>query len=156
LLWQSGCGVKFEEVFIEGTEPDQRCQRRIEIPPLLIDFEEPPVISPEEAAERATGLPSLDDVQIIIDPAPASRDESPDVLDEKEREEIDRQLEGAMRELEKLREQAPQIGTPPTFDPRDARQDEKREEKEERREEKDQRKEEKRDDKEERKPDEWP
>ncbi|HVS31695.1 MAG TPA: PBP1A family penicillin-binding protein [Thermoanaerobaculia bacterium] len=157
LLWQSGCGVRFEEAFIEGTEPDERCRRRIERPPILIGFEEPRVISPEEAAERATGLPGLDDVQIIIDPGaipsrPGGDDDS-DVLDEDEREEIDRQLEDAMRELERLRREAPRIGTPPIFDPREGRRDERREENKERREERDDRREEKREEKGERKPD---
>lgn len=94
LRWRPGCGFRFEEAFLSGTEPEEQCRGRVEQPPILIVFQEPPVITPEESAERSVG-----EIQIVIDPA--KPDDDPDELDEEEREEIDRQLEKAMEKAEK-------------------------------------------------------
>ena len=119
LLWRSGCGVRFREAFLEGTEPDKPCRRSIERPPIFIEFEEPPVISPEQSQEWSTEIPGMGEVQIIIDPAtdlpPASEDEDPDVLDEKEREAVDRAMEEAVKRSEEAAgEKLPEVLPPPT------------------------------------------
>ncbi|HUP45583.1 MAG TPA: PBP1A family penicillin-binding protein, partial [Thermoanaerobaculia bacterium] len=44
LLWKSGCGDRFEEAFLAGTEPEEPCRRRIDRAPIFVEFEEPPVI----------------------------------------------------------------------------------------------------------------
>ena len=104
LLWRSGCGVRFREAFLEGTEPETACRRRIERAPIFVEFEEPPVISPEQSQEWSTEIPGMGEVQVVIDPArdlpPASEDEDPDVLDEREREAVDRAMEEAVRRAE--------------------------------------------------------
>lgn len=110
MLWSAGCGHRFEEVFLEGTEPRERCRGRVERPPLLIAFQEPPIISEETFEEWVTELPGMENVQIIIDPTPVLQGDDPDVLDEAEREEIDRRLEQAVRQIEEQRrEQQRQI-----------------------------------------------
>ena len=98
LLWRSGCGPKFEEAFLEGTEPDEHCRGVLRRSPLPVEHIEPPVISPEQAIEWAAEIPDLGEVQIIIDPSAGlpTQDEDPDVLDERERDAIDRQLEEAI------------------------------------------------------------
>jgi membrane carboxypeptidase/penicillin-binding protein len=104
LRWQAGCGSQITEVFLEGTEPEDKCQRRIEEVPIWIDFHEPAVITPEESDERAKEAPGLDDVQIVIDPNAAppqqEEDDNPDVLNDREKEAIDRQLEAALRDMQ--------------------------------------------------------
>ncbi len=129
LLWRSGCGQPFKEAFLAGTEPDEQCTPRPEPTPLWIDFEEPPVITPEQSLEWS--VPGLGDVQIVIDPAsklPPEReeeeDDDPDVLDEEERKDIDKQveeqLEEARRRVEELmRERGAErvpVPVPPPFD----------------------------------------
>ncbi|HUP49280.1 MAG TPA: PBP1A family penicillin-binding protein, partial [Thermoanaerobaculia bacterium] len=69
LRWRPRCGVRFEEAFLSGTEPEQECRGRIERPPILIQFEEPPVITPEQSEEWSAEIPGLGEVQIVIDPA---------------------------------------------------------------------------------------
>ena len=134
LLWQSGCGERLEEFFLEGTEPREHCQGRVEEPEIFIDYQDPPVISPEQSDAWATQIPGLDQVQIILDPGagpPSAQDPEPGVLDEEERESIDRQLE---EELKRAAEE-PAPPTPPAVDPEE--EDRKDSEKEERRREKD-------------------
>ena len=151
LRWRAGCGQRFEEAFIAGTEPKEECRGRVERPPLMIDFEEPPFITPEQSEEWSAQVPGLGEVQVVIDPAaglPAEQDENPDVLNEQEREAIDRQLEEAreavQRALPDPREPPalPPAATPPTFDPKEAEKAAREAEKDERREEKQDRKEE--------------
>ena len=145
LVWRSGCGPRIEEAFLSGTEPSEKCPRRIERPPILIEFREPPVITPEESAERATEVPG--DVQIVIDPAASnpSTDDDPDELSEAEQREVDRQVEEALKALEKQRPDPSQpVPTPapadpvlpPPEEPKSDDRDEKEERKEEKRDEK--------------------
>lgn len=104
-LWRSGCGPRFDESFLRGTEPRENCRGRIEEPPLLIEYRDPPVITPEESSERSKETGGFGEVQIVIDPnaGPAAEDDQdPDVLDEEEREAIDDQLERAGEELGRL------------------------------------------------------
>ena len=112
LRWRSGCGVRFQEAFLAGTEPEEECQRRIERPPILIEFEEPPIITPQQSEEWSAEIPGLGEVQIIIDPAaglpPPREDEAEDddddyELSEEERRAVDEQVEEAMRKAEELR-----------------------------------------------------
>ena len=116
LQWRPGCGMRFDEAFIAGTEPEEKCQRRIERPPILIDFFEPPVITPEEAKERE--IPGWEDVTIVIESSPRKKEEEKteeeqsdeadfEEMNEKAREEIDRQIEEAKRQLEELRKAVP-------------------------------------------------
>jgi hypothetical protein len=133
LLWRSGCGVQFREAFLAGTEPGTPCRRRIEKPPIFIEFEEPAVISEEQSEEWSTEIPGMGEVQVVIDPSalpPVSQDEDPDVLDEKEREAVDRAMEEAARraeeELERLRKQLPQ-GSPVPLPPEPREEDDDRE-----------------------------
>jgi penicillin-binding protein 1B len=103
LLWRSGCGVRFEEAFLSGTEPEEKCRGWTERPRILIAFQEPPIMTPEESLERAKETPDLDDVQIVIDPAglpPRDDDDDPDELDEEERKKIDEQLEKALEKAQ--------------------------------------------------------
>jgi penicillin-binding protein 1B len=159
LRWRSGCGARFEEAFIEGTEPEGECRGSVERPPIMIAFEEPPVISPEQSQEWSAEIPGMGEVQIVIDPAagtPAEQDENPDELSEREREDVDRQLEEARRAVEEALPEPPAPSmppaTPPTFDPREADKAAREADKEERQEEKQERKEEKEQRKEERRP----
>jgi penicillin-binding protein 1B len=118
LLWQSGCGVKLQEAFLTGTQPAEKCRKRIEEPPIMIEFHEPAIITPEEATERSQDAPGLGDVEIVIDPAasaPADADDDPDQLNEEERSLIDQQLEEAMKRLEEQRrreQEAPPAAAP--------------------------------------------
>ncbi|HEX8153667.1 MAG TPA: hypothetical protein VF698_11100, partial [Thermoanaerobaculia bacterium] len=118
--------------------------RAIEPPPL--EYEEPPVITPEQSKEWTEETPGLDEVQIVIDPGSATRaepDDDPDTLDAREQAEVDRQLDEAMQQAgEKPREplpeqevEAPEPSRPP-FDEKEQRKELRGEEKEERREEK--------------------
>ncbi|HUP45093.1 MAG TPA: hypothetical protein VM779_06240, partial [Thermoanaerobaculia bacterium] len=124
LLWKSGCGDRFEEAFLAGTEPEEPCRRRIDRAPIFVEFEEPPVITPEQSQEWSIETPGLGDVQIILDPAaslPDPRgDDDPDELDEEEREATDRQLEEAMREAARRR---PEVQLPPIPPPELSRRD---------------------------------
>lgn len=114
LRWISGCGQRFEEVFLAGTEPEDHCRGWVEEPPLLAVFEEPPVISEETFNQWATETPGPEQVPIVIDPSTRSAPErhdrdDPDVLDREEREAIDRKLREAVRALEEdLRENEPE------------------------------------------------
>ncbi|MGH9458309.1 MAG: transglycosylase domain-containing protein, partial [Thermoanaerobaculia bacterium] len=103
LLWAPGCGRRFDEAFLEGTEPEERCRGRVERPPLLVEFEEPPVISPETYEDRVEDAP---EIEIVI--LPRDDDDDPDVLSPEEREEIDRQLEEVLREDDDEQEERPQ------------------------------------------------
>jgi hypothetical protein len=124
LLWRSGCGQPFEEVFLDGTEPEENCSPRPAPRPIWIDYEEPPVISPEQSQEWSTQIPGLGEVQVVIDPAaklpPEREDEDPDVLDEEEREAVDEQLEEqldeARRRVEELLPEAAPVPVPPPFE----------------------------------------
>ena len=129
LLWRSGCGQPFREAFLSGTEPEEKCRPRPEPTPIWIDFEEPPVITPEQSLEWS--VPGLGDVQIVIDPAsklPPERedaqDDNPDVLDEEERKDVDKQveeqLEEARRRVEEMMKERDEervpVPVPPPFD----------------------------------------
>jgi 1A family penicillin-binding protein len=120
LLWRSGCGQAFKEAFLEGTEPEERCRPRPEPTPIWIDFEEPPVITPEQSREWSTQLPGLGEIAIVIDPAaklpPEREDEDPGVLDEEEREAVDEQLEEARRKIEELLPESVPVPVPPPFE----------------------------------------
>jgi penicillin-binding protein 1B len=97
--WRPRCGSSVEEAFLDGTAPEETCQPRAIPQPLPPEFTEPPVISPEQSQAWSTEVPGLEDVQIVIDPAaglPPENDDDPDVLDEQERAEIDRQLKEAL------------------------------------------------------------
>ncbi|HUP48981.1 MAG TPA: hypothetical protein VNA04_09365, partial [Thermoanaerobaculia bacterium] len=78
-----------------------------------IQFEEPPVITPEQSEEWSAEIPGLGEVQIVIDPAagrPPSEsddDDEPFELSQEDRDAIDRQLEEAKRQLEELRRKLP-------------------------------------------------
>lgn len=98
LLWASGCGHRFEEAFIAGTEPEQRCRGRVARPSLLAEFEEPAVISMEELSRWLEEFPGAPPEEIVIDPGPVMPGDDPDVLDEQEQADIDRQVEDALRE----------------------------------------------------------
>ena len=119
--------ARFEEAFLRGTEPEEKCQRRIETPPIFIDFQDPPVISIEESTERSRDLP---EVEIVIDPARPQEepDENPDVLSKEEREAVDRQMEEAMRQIEQFPSQIQKEIE------KQIRKEEKRQEKEEKKE----------------------
>ena len=116
MLWRSGCGEAFREAFLTGTQPEEQCRPRPVPTPIWVDFEEPPVISPEQSLEWSTQIPGMGEVQIVIDPAagqPAEEDENPDELNEEERDAIDRQMEEARRRVEELLPVTPQAQTPP-------------------------------------------
>jgi len=139
LLWQPGCGERLEESFLEGTEPREQCRGRVEEPEIFIEYQDPPVISPEQSDAWATQIPGLDQVQIIIDPSagqPAAQDQNPDVLNEREREAVDRQLEEAMEQpAEEL--PTPPAMEPPTEDPNERAKAERQREKDREKEQKD-------------------
>jgi membrane carboxypeptidase/penicillin-binding protein len=94
-LWRPGCGARFEEVFLEGTEPRDPCRGRVEDPPLLALYEEPDSISAEEFDRWLREAPPQ--VEIVIEPSEIP-DPDPDVLSPAERNAIDRQIEEALRE----------------------------------------------------------
>ncbi|HEY0787851.1 MAG TPA: penicillin-binding transpeptidase domain-containing protein, partial [Thermoanaerobaculia bacterium] len=101
LRWRAGCGQRFEEVFLEGTEPETECRGYVELPPLLAGFEEPDVITAEEFDRWLREAPPQ--VEIVLEP-PSGEDDDPDVLSPEEREDVDRQVEEALpdrRELER-------------------------------------------------------
>jgi penicillin-binding protein 1B len=165
LRWRSGCGDRFEEAFITGTEPEAECRGRVQRPPITLAFQEPPVITPEQSQEWSAEIPGMGEVQIIIDPAaglPPEQDENPDELNQQERDAIDRQLEEAREAVEQALPEPPAnmppAATPPTFDPRQAQnpgreaQNPGRAEKEERKEKREQEKEERKEEREEERP----
>lgn len=95
LLWSSGCGARLDEVFLAGTEPDERCRGRVAQPPLFVEFEEPPIISAEKFREWVADAPGVRDIQIIV-PGDEGVDDDPDILSPEERAEVDRQLREAL------------------------------------------------------------
>ncbi|HUP64890.1 MAG TPA: PBP1A family penicillin-binding protein [Thermoanaerobaculia bacterium] len=101
LLWEPGCGERFDEVFLQGSEPTDSCRGRAERPPLVADFEEPPVISEDRFSELAREAPGVEGIVIVIDPGSMPPDGEPDVLSPEERASIDRQLEEALRRSER-------------------------------------------------------
>jgi penicillin-binding protein 1B len=96
-LWAPGCGERFREAFLTGSEPTEPCRPR-PAAPVYAAFEEPAVISAEKFREWMEGSPGVAPVEIVIDPGSGEFDPNPDVLDEGERREIDRQLEDALRQ----------------------------------------------------------
>jgi penicillin-binding protein 1B len=107
LLWRPGCGDRFEEVFLEGTQPEEECRGRIVTPPILADFEEPDVISAEEFDRWLREAPPQ--VEIVIEPPTESRDDyDPGVLSREDREAIDRQIDELLRGREDDEEEQPE------------------------------------------------
>lgn len=116
-LWAPGCGERFREAFLAGTEPDESCRGRGGAGGLFASFEEPAVISAEKFQEWMTSAPGAEPIEIVIDPGEPLPGDDPDVLDEREREEIDRQLEDALREIPPPPADAPPAADPPSLEP---------------------------------------
>ncbi|HSN67862.1 MAG TPA: PBP1A family penicillin-binding protein, partial [Thermoanaerobaculia bacterium] len=127
LRWQPGCGNRFDEVFLEGTEPEEKCAGRAEEPPLLVDFEEPDVITAEEFDRWLREAPPQ--VEIVIEPPQARSGDDPNVLSREEQEAIDRQIDEAVRREEadrdEDREDEPERVEPPAEEPPPSRDGEK-------------------------------
>ena len=66
-LWQPGCGPSVVEVFLSGTEPRETCGGFFEGSYTMGQFEEPPMISEEDAAAMVQGM-ELHAPQMIHDP----------------------------------------------------------------------------------------
>ena len=66
-LWQPGCGPSVVEVFLSGTEPRETCGGFFEGSYSMGQFEEPPMISEEDAAAMVQGM-ELHQPQMIHDP----------------------------------------------------------------------------------------
>ncbi|MFN2441461.1 MAG: transglycosylase domain-containing protein [Thermoanaerobaculia bacterium] len=116
-LWAPGCGERFREAFLVGSEPTEPCRPRAVAPPMYAEFEEPAVISAEKFREWMQGAPGVQPIEIVIEPGSGDLDDDPDVLDERERREIDRQLEDALRQSPPEPSPAPGTGTPPVAVP---------------------------------------
>lgn len=116
-LWAPGCGERFREAFLTGSEPTEPCRPRAVEPPMYAEFEEPAVISAEKFREWMQGAPGVEPIEIVIEPGSGTLDDDPDVLDERERREIDRQLEDALRQPTPEPSPAPGTGTPPVATP---------------------------------------
>jgi hypothetical protein len=66
-LWQPGCGPSVTEVFLTGTEPNERCGGPFEGSFAMGEFTEPPVMTDEQMQEMSQGM-DMRPPEVIHDP----------------------------------------------------------------------------------------
>jgi membrane carboxypeptidase/penicillin-binding protein len=104
-VWEPGCGPSVVEIFLSGTEPRERCGGFYSGSYALEGYEEPMIITEEQAAELLSQ--GMDRTQIIVDPdAVESSADTDDLARESEAEmrEMERQLEAHRLEMQRMDE----------------------------------------------------
>lgn len=96
-VWEPGCGPSVVEIFLTGTEPRERCGGFYQGTYVLEGYEEPMMLTEEQAAQLLSE--EMDHSQVIIDPDALEMSEDSDVLSE-ESEELIAEMERQQRELE--------------------------------------------------------
>ncbi|MEP6904973.1 MAG: penicillin-binding transpeptidase domain-containing protein, partial [Gemmatimonadales bacterium] len=72
LLYQPGCGIAVAEVFLSGTEPRTSCGGTFDQAYVMNGFEEPPMLTDQQAAAMSDEALGIRKSQVIIDSAEAS------------------------------------------------------------------------------------
>ncbi len=85
--WQDGCGPGITEAYLSGTEPRDLCGGGIESEQMLAGFEEPAMISEQQAMDMSADAAAAGnrETQIVNDPAesdPTAQNDTADVSDE--------------------------------------------------------------------------
>ena len=80
-IWQEGCGPEITEAYLTGTEPREMCGGGFE-GQMLAGFEEPAMISEEQAMEMARDALETGhrEAQIVADPAEPDTTSEPDTV----------------------------------------------------------------------------
>ncbi len=116
-IWQDGCGPQITQAYLSGTEPRDACGGVFE-GDLMAGFEEPAMISEQQAMEMSVDAMGNRQVQVVVDPADSGNLGSENTVEiaEPDTVPINRQQE-AQRQIDDLarreRERAPVIQAPP-------------------------------------------
>jgi len=116
-LWEPGCGPSVVEIFLAGTEPRERCGGFFSGTYAMEGYEEPSMITEEQAAQILSESFEQHESQIINDPDATDISADADGIAEESEEdaaELERQFELERRDTAQL--QRP-IGVPPPTDP---------------------------------------
>lgn len=74
LLYRPGCGLAVSEAFLSGTEPRESCGGMYDQSYVMNGFEEPPMLTDDQAAAMSDQAMGMHNPQVIIDSAEMSGD----------------------------------------------------------------------------------
>ena len=88
-IWQEGCGPEITEAYLAGTEPREMCGGGFE-GEMMAGFDEPAMISEQEAMAMSMDAMGNQQTQVVVDPAEADTMTDEDTVEVSEPDTIPR------------------------------------------------------------------